>query len=110
VVLRNVFFATGSSELATASAAELDYLVRMLQQLSYLRIQINGHTDNVGGDAANQILSEARAKSVYNYLISKGIAAERLKYKGFGETQPLNKANDTEAARAQNRRTEFEVW
>ena len=110
VVLRNVFFATGSSDLAAASAAELDYLVRMLQQLSYLRIQINGHTDNVGGDAANQTLSEARAKSVYNYLISKGIAPERLKYKGFGETQPLNKANDTEEGRAQNRRTEFEVW
>jgi outer membrane protein OmpA-like peptidoglycan-associated protein len=110
IVLRNVFFATGSSELATSSAAELDYLVRMLQQLSYLRIQINGHTDNIGGDAANQTLSEARAKSVYNYLISKGITAQRLKYKGFGETKPLNKANDTEEGRAQNRRTEFEVW
>ncbi len=110
IILRNVFFATGSAELAPASAAELDYVVRMLQQLSWLRIQINGHTDQVGTDAANQTLSEARAKAVYNYLINKGIASERLRYKGFGESKPLSSAPDTEEGRSQNRRTEFEVW
>jgi outer membrane protein OmpA-like peptidoglycan-associated protein len=110
IILRNVFFATGSAELAPASAAELDYVVRMLKQLSWLRIQINGHTDQVGTDAANQTLSEARAKAVYNYLINKGIASERLRYKGFGESKPLSNAPDTEEGRSQNRRTEFEVW
>jgi outer membrane protein OmpA-like peptidoglycan-associated protein len=82
----------------------------MLKQLSWLRIQINGHTDQVGTDAANQTLSEARAKAVYNYLINKGIASERLRYKGFGESKPLSNAPDTEEGRSQNRRTEFEVW
>lgn len=110
IILRNVFFATGSAELVPASAAELDYVVRMLKQLSWLRIQINGHTDQVGTDAANQTLSEARAKAVYNYLINKGIASERLRYKGFGESRPLSSAPDTEEGRSQNRRTEFEVW
>ena len=110
IILRNVFFATGSAELATASATELDYVVRMLKQLSWLRIQINGHTDQVGTDAANQTLSEARAKAVYNYLINKGIASERLRFKGFGESKPLSNAPDTEEGRSQNRRTEFEVW
>lgn len=110
IILRNVFFATGSAELAPASAAELDYVVRMLQQLSWLRIQINGHTDNVGTDTANQTLSEARAKAVYNYLINKGIAQDRLRYKGFGESKPLSSAPDSAEGRAQNRRTEFEVW
>ncbi len=110
IILRNVFFATGSAELAPASAAELDYVVRMLQQLSWLRIQINGHTDNVGTDTANQTLSEARAKAVYNYLINKGIAQDRLRYKGFGESKPLSSTPDSTEGRAQNRRTEFEVW
>jgi len=74
-----------------------------------LRIQINGHTDNVGTDASNQQLSEARAKAVYDYLCTKGLAANRLKYKGYGEAQPLN-SNDTTEGRTSNRRTEFIVW
>ncbi|PSR09731.1 MAG: flagellar motor protein MotB, partial [Bacteroidetes bacterium] len=108
IVLRNVRFATGSAELLPASIPELDQLVLLLQTYPQLRIRINGHTDNVGEAAANQALSEARARSVYTYLTAKGIAAARLRYQGFGESRPLAD-NTTEEGRARNRRTEFEV-
>lgn len=109
VVLKNVFFATASAELLPVSTNELDRLYNLLEDNPEMRIQINGHTDNVGGDEANQQLSEARAKAVYSYLLGKGIAEERLKYKGFGETQFIAD-NETEEGRQQNRRTEFELW
>ncbi len=109
VVLRNVFFETGSADLRAESTAELDRLVALLTDAPALKIQINGHTDNVGDDTSNQRLSEARAKAVYDYLIAKGIDADRLKYKGFGETQPME-TNDTAEGRGRNRRTEFVVW
>lgn len=109
VVLRNVFFETGSAALKPASTVELDQLVALLDENPRLRIQINGHTDDVGDDASNQALSERRAKAVYDYLVSKGIAPERLRYRGFGESKPIQ-PNDTPEGRAQNRRTEFEVW
>lgn len=109
IALRNVFFETGSAALLPASSAELDRLAALLTEVPTLKIQINGHTDNVGDDASNQRLSEARAKAVYDYLINKNIAAERLKYKGFGESQPVE-TNDTAEGRGRNRRTEFVVW
>lgn len=108
VVLRNVFFNTASAELKKESKAELDKLVKFLQGNPTLKIQLSGHTDNVGDDKANQVLSDNRAKAVYNYLIENKIPAERLTYKGYGETTPIA-ANDTEEGRALNRRTEFEV-
>ncbi len=108
VVLRNVFFETAESVLLPASMQELDRLVDLLNDSPNLRIQINGHTDNVGNDAGNQTLSEARAKSVYQYLIDKKISVDRLRFKGFGETRPMD-TNETAAGRSQNRRTEFEV-
>ena len=74
-----------------------------------LNIQINGHTDNVGNEADNLLLSEKRAKAVYGYLIEKGIDSVRLRYKGFGETKPVAD-NESEAGRKVNRRTEFVVW
>lgn len=109
IVLRNVFFETGSALLRSESMVELDFLVKLLTESPTLKIQINGHTDNVGDDAVNQKLSEARAKAVQDYLLSKNIPAERLRFKGFGESQPLE-SNDTPAGRARNRRTEFVVW
>lgn len=109
VVLRNVFFETGSASLKPESAAELDRLVALLKPAPNLKIQINGHTDNVGNDAANQQLSEQRAKSVHDYLIEKGIEPARLRFKGFGENKPVE-TNDTPEGRARNRRTEFELW
>jgi len=109
IVLRNVFFETGSAALRSESAAELDRLVALLTEVPALKIQINGHTDNVGNDAANQTLSEARAKSVQDYLLGKNITAARLRYKGFGESMPVE-SNDSPEGREKNRRTEFVVW
>jgi outer membrane protein OmpA-like peptidoglycan-associated protein/Tol biopolymer transport system component len=106
IVLRNVFFDTGSAELKPESFNELNRLVTLLQEMPSIRIQINGHTDNVGDDNSNQALSENRAKSVYHYLIAKGIKDDRLRYQGFGESQPLVE-NNTDGQRAKNRRTEF---
>ncbi len=108
VVLRNVFFETGSAALKPASRVELDRLVRLLKENEQLRIQINGHTDDVGSDADNLQLSEDRARAVYQYLVDAGIDAGRLRYQGYGETQPIA-GNDTPEGRRQNRRTEFVV-
>lgn len=109
IVLRNVFFETGSAALRPESAAELDRLATLLIESPSLNIQINGHTDNVGNDAANQSLSEARAQSVQTYLLGKNIAPARLRYRGYGETQPVE-TNDTPEGREKNRRTEFVVF
>lgn len=109
IVLRNVFFETGSASLQPESTAELEQLASLLSEVPRLRIQINGHTDNVGDVASNQALSEQRAKAVHDFLIAKEIDASRLKYKGFGESKPME-SNDKPDGRAKNRRTEFEVW
>ena len=73
-----------------------------------LHIQINGHTDNSGKPADNKTLSENRARAVTNYLTSRGIAATRLSFKGFGDSQPVAD-NATPEGRARNRRTELNV-
>ncbi|RME98530.1 MAG: flagellar motor protein MotB, partial [Bacteroidetes bacterium] len=108
IVLKNIRFASGSADLLPSSIHELERLQRLLQEHPNLRIRINGHTNNVGTEAANQRLSEARAKAVYDYLVANQIAADRLEYRGFGESQPIAD-NDTAEGRRQNRRTEFEV-
>ncbi|MBK6929695.1 MAG: PD40 domain-containing protein [Saprospirales bacterium] len=109
VVLRNVFFETGSAALLPQSTSELDRLTALLNETPSLRIQISGHTDNIGDEPSNQALAENRAHAVYEYLIQHGIAAERLRFKGFGETKPID-TNDTPEGRQRNRRTEFVVW
>jgi len=108
VVLKNVLFETGSSRLLPAALAEIQQLANLLQQNPQLRIQINGHTDDVGATDSNLQLSEQRAKAVYEQLLTYGIAARRLQYKGYGEIRPLV-ANDSQESRAINRRTEFEL-
>ena len=87
---------------------ELYRLKKLLDDYTRLNIQIRGHTDNVGTDEDNQALSEQRAKAVYQYLIDKGIGEERMSYKGFGESQPVD-SNDTAKGRKKNRRTAFLV-
>jgi len=109
VVLKNIFFETASAKLRPESRTELERLQNLLTENPQLRIQINGHTDNVGAEEDNQQLSEARAKAVYDFLIENGIAERRLRYKGFGESQPIA-SNDSPDGRQQNRRTEFVVW
>lgn len=106
IILKNVFFESGSAELKTASLTELNQLKDLLETNSDLKIQINGHTDDVGTKTDNLILSQNRAKAVANYLIEQGIVASRLSYKGYGESEPID-TNETEEGRKNNRRTEF---
>ena len=108
VILKNVFFETASAKLKDASRTELERLKKMMHNYPQLHIQINGHTDNIGEEADNQTLSEQRAEAVYQYLISEGVEVERLKYKGFGESQPIAD-NETAEGRQKNRRTEFVI-
>jgi len=108
IILKNVFFETGKADLRPESVAELNRLKSLLVENPLLRIQLNGHTDNIGSDTDNLNLSDARARAVYTYLIENGIDASRLSSKGFGETKPID-TNDTDEGRQNNRRTEFEV-
>ena len=108
IVLRNIFFETASAVLLKASLFELHKLFRLLDEHPDMKIQLNGHTDDVGSELDNLLLSENRAKAVYQFLIEKGISMERLNYKGFGESQPID-TNETEKGRQNNRRTEFEI-
>ncbi len=108
VVLRNVFFDTGSADLQPESKEELQRLKDLLDKNPGIRIRINGHTDNAGNDLQNQTLSENRAKAVYDWLIAQGISDKRLRFQGFGESQPID-TNDTPEGRRRNRRTEFEI-
>jgi outer membrane protein OmpA-like peptidoglycan-associated protein/tetratricopeptide (TPR) repeat protein len=108
IILKNIFYETGSKELNTSSEVELDKLVDLLKDNPSLRIQINGHTDAVGKASDNLALSNARAQAVVDYLVKNGIQAARLSFKGFGATQPIAD-NNTEEGRAKNRRTEVKV-
>ncbi|MGX5820452.1 OmpA family protein [Chitinophaga lutea] len=108
VVLRNVFFASKEYTLQPASATELDKLAQLMKDNPSMQVELSGHTDNVGSDADNQLLSENRAKAVVEYLVKKGISAKRMKAAGYGESKPVDN-NDTEEGRAQNRRTELKI-
>ncbi len=106
--LNNLFFDTDKSELKSTSFPELERLVDFMKANPKIVIEISGHTDNVGAAAYNQTLSDERAKSVLNYLISKGIHAKRLTSKGFGLSKPVA-SNDTEEGKAINRRVEMKI-
>jgi len=108
VILRNVFFQSGSAALRPESIAELNRLRKLLEDHPALKIRIQGHTDNQGEADSNLVLSENRAKSVFNFLVDNGIDVTRLSYLGFGESQPID-TNDTPEGRQNNRRTEFVI-
>ncbi len=108
IVLENVHFSHNSFELDKRSFSELDKLIAYLEKHPDLKIIIEGHTDDVGGASANQLLSENRAKSVRQYLLNAAIDSTRLAYRGYGESKPLV-SNETEVGRAQNRRTSFRI-
>ena len=108
VVLKNIFFDTDKFILRDESLAELAKLLELLQKNPKLKIEISGHTDNVGAAEHNLELSGNRAKAVYIYLIQHGIAATRLSFAGYGFSQPIDD-NTSEEGRANNRRTEFKV-
>lgn len=106
VVLKNIFFDSNKYDLKSHSKIELQKLIEFLKENPLTEIQISGHTDDVGDDKSNLVLSQNRSKAVYNYLIAHGIAEKRLSYKGYGEASPIAD-NTTEEGRANNRRTEF---
>jgi outer membrane protein OmpA-like peptidoglycan-associated protein len=109
IVLRNIFFDFNKSTLRPASVAELERLTKLLTDNPKMRIEISGHTDNVGSATYNQKLSQSRANAVVDYLIDKkGIKKDRLEFAGYGFTQPIAD-NDSDAGRQLNRRTEFKI-
>ena len=107
-VLNNLFFDSNQAVLKPRSRTELDRLVEFLRQNPSLRVEVAGHTDNVGTPAANLTLSQRRAQAVLAYLSAHGVPAARLRARGYGETKPLA-ANDSEAHRAENRRIELRI-
>ena len=108
VRLNNIFFETGKSELKSESFPELDRVVKYMLDNPSMEIEMSGHTDNVGADAANMALSNDRAIAVKTYILSKGITENRIAAKGYGETKPVA-TNDTDEGRQLNRRVEFTV-
>jgi outer membrane protein OmpA-like peptidoglycan-associated protein len=108
VVLKNIFFDLGKFDLKPESTIELDNIFQLLKENPTLKIQISGHTDNIGKAADNMTLSNNRAQAVVKYLVSKGIEPVRLTFKGYGATKPVAD-NSTDEGRAQNRRTELQV-
>ncbi|NTS43080.1 OmpA family protein [Flavisolibacter sp. BT320] len=108
IVLRNLFFETAKYDIKPESEVELDKVVQFLQENPTVKIQLEGHTDNVGAAADNEKLSSARAYAVVNYLVRKGIKGTRLVAKGFGASKPIAD-NKTEEGRSQNRRTELRI-
>jgi outer membrane protein OmpA-like peptidoglycan-associated protein/tetratricopeptide (TPR) repeat protein len=103
--LKNILFDTDSYTIKPASFEELNRLIKFLGENPGFNAEIQGHTDNEGTPAYNKTLSKNRAKAVVDYLIKYGVAAKRLSWKGFGDTNPVS-SNETEQGRRLNRRTE----
>ncbi len=108
IVMNNIFFDFDKSDLKTASYAELKRVLELLKKNKISKIEISGHTDSKGNDEYNLGLSKRRAKSVYNYFKSNGIAESRMVSTGYGETKPKD-TNDTAEGRSNNRRVEFKI-
>lgn len=108
IVLNNIFFQTGKSELTESSALEISKLYDLLIKNPTINVEISGHTDDVGSDASNLKLSFDRATVVVAELVTKGIKPSRLTARGYGKTQPIA-PNDTPENRQLNRRTEFKI-
>ena len=106
--LNNIFFDFDKATLREESISELERLVNYLKKKPAIHIELSGHTDSYGSDAYNIRLSQNRAQSVVNYLISHGIATERLIAKGYGESKPVD-TNETDQGRQNNRRVEFTI-
>ncbi len=108
ITLQNIFFNSGSAEILSESAVELGKVKQLLSENPGMRISVNGHTDDIGEENDNQVLSEARAKAVVRFLTDAGIDEGRMSWKGYGESRPVAE-NDTDEGRAKNRRTELEI-
>ena len=108
VRLNNVYFDFDKSTLRPESFVELDRVVKMLEENPAIEIEMSAHTDSRGSDEYNFKLSDNRARSVMDYIVSKGIAAGRIRSQGYGETKPVA-PNDTDSNRQLNRRVEFTI-
>ena len=108
IILRNMFFDYASDRIKDESITELTNLYNLLVENPNIRIEISGHTDNQSSLETNTRLSTARAKSVVQFLVNKGIAENRMEYKGYAFSQPVA-SNDTEEGKKQNRRVEFKI-
>ena len=108
-ILNNVFFGSGQYDLDAKSTNELLFLVELLKDNPDLKIQISGHTDNVGKEEKNLLLSKQRAEAVKAFLQHYQISGGRITTKGFGSSQPIV-SNHTKEGRSKNRRTEFELF
>lgn len=107
-ILRNIFYETDSYLLKATSRFELNKLIDFMNNNPKVHVEIGGHTDNVGGEEHNQVLSENRARVVYEYLINKGVNKSKLTYRGYSYKEPVA-TNENVKGRAQNRRTEFKI-
>ena len=112
--LRDIYFGYDSANIRPASAQELNKLVDLLNDNPEIVIEMGSHTDSVASDAYNYELSQRRADATVAYLIKKGIAPERLKAKGYGESKPIARntnpdGTDNPEGRQRNRRTEFRI-
>jgi OOP family OmpA-OmpF porin len=108
ITLNNVFFEFAKANLEKESFLELDRLIALLIKNPNMAIEVQGHTDNVGSDAANMRLSQQRADAVKSYFVEKGIATDRITSTGFGESRPVA-SNETTEGQAKNRRVEFVI-
>lgn len=106
IILNNVFFDSGKSNLRLESNLEIEKLYTILRENPQITVEISGHTDNVGNPTANIKLSTDRAQVIKQALIAKGIDANKLKTNGYGQKKPIA-SNTSEEGRQQNRRTEF---
>jgi outer membrane protein OmpA-like peptidoglycan-associated protein len=108
ILLNNIFFEIGSTNLKPSSFADIDRVVDLMRHVPTLKIEISGHTDSSGKEAFNLSLSESRARSVAAYILQKGLADDRVIYKGYGESKSIA-SNLTPEGRTKNRRVEFVV-
>ena len=108
VQINDIYYATASYEINSKSLAVLDEFADFLKTNPTVKVEIRGHTDNIGSAQTNITLSNNRAKAVYDYLLTKGVSKSNISYKGFGPNMPIAD-NSTEAGRAKNRRTEFYI-
>lgn len=106
--LQGIRFETGKAVIKPVSFPILDAIVKVMSDHPDYKLNISGHTDNVGDDAMNMTLSKDRAASVSNYLITKGVSPMRVSSAGYGESKPVD-TNDSENGRTRNRRVEFQV-
>src|SRR5690606_29070024 len=111
IVIENIFFDFNKASVTKESQLSLNKIVTVLNDYPEMKLAIGAHTDNKGSDKYNQALSQKRAKSTVDYLTSKGIAKERLTFKGYGESQPLFDCggNCTSDEDQKNRRVEFKI-